>query len=178
MLVWIDLEMTGLDPERDVIVEIATLITNDELEIIAEGPDLVIHHSDEALSIMNDYVRNMHETSGLLTEIEQSSISMEQAGMETLQFIQSHVQEAGSVPLCGNSIGTDRRFLIKAFPEIDNFLHYRCIDVSTIKELARRWDPDVLTNAPKKNGGHRALNDIQESVIELRYYRDHFINSN
>ena len=178
MLVWIDLEMTGLDPERDVIVEIATLITNDELEIIAEGPDLVIHHSDEALSIMNDYVRNMHETSGLLTEIEQSSISMEQAGMETLQFIQSHVQEAGSVPLCGNSIGTDRRFLIKTFPEIDNFLHYRCIDVSTIKELARRWDPDVLTNAPKKNGGHRALNDIQESVIELRYYRDHFINSN
>jgi len=178
MLVWIDLEMTGLDPERDVIVEIATLITNDELEIIAEGPDLVIHHSDEALSIMNDYVRNMHETSGLLTEIEQSSISMEQAGMETLQFIQSHVQEAGSVPLCGNSIGTDRRFLIKAFPEIDNFLHYRCIDVSTIKELARRWNPDVLTNAPKKNGGHRALNDIQESVIELRYYRDHFINSN
>ncbi|MDG2210878.1 MAG: oligoribonuclease [Acidimicrobiales bacterium] len=178
MLVWIDLEMTGLDPERDVIVEIATLITNDELEIIAEGPDLVIHHSDEALSIMNDYVRNMHETSGLLTEIEQSSVSMEQAGMETLQFIQSHVQEAGSVPLCGNSIGTDRRFLIKAFPEIDNFLHYRCIDVSTIKELARRWNPDVLTNAPKKNGGHRALNDIQESVIELRYYRDHFINSN
>jgi oligoribonuclease len=178
MLVWIDLEMTGLDPERDVIVEIATLITNDELEIIAEGPDLVIHHSDEALSIMNDYVRNMHETSGLLTEIEQSSVSMEQAGMETLQFIQSHVQEAGSVPLCGNSIGTDRRFLIKAFPKIDNFLHYRCIDVSTIKELARRWNPDVLTNAPKKNGGHRALNDIQESVIELRYYRDHFINSN
>ena len=178
MLVWIDLEMTGLDPERDVIVEIATLITNDELEIIAEGPDLVIHHSDVALSIMNDYVRNMHETSGLLTEIEQSSVSMEQAGMETLQFIQSHVQEAGSVPLCGNSIGTDRRFLIKAFPEIDNFLHYRCIDVSTIKELARRWNPDVLTNAPKKNGGHRALNDIQESVIELRYYRDHFINSN
>ena len=178
MLVWIDLEMTGLDPERDVIVEIATLITNDELEIIAEGPDLVIHHSDEALSIMNDYVRNMHETSGLLTEIEQSSVSLEQAGIETLQFIQTHVQEAGSVPLCGNSIGTDRRFLIKAFPEIDNFLHYRCIDVSTIKELARRWNPDVLTNAPKKNGGHRALNDIQESVIELRYYRDHFINSN
>ena len=178
MLVWIDLEMTGLDPERDVIVEIATLITNDELEIVAEGPDLVIHHPDETLSIMNDYVRNMHETSGLLTEIKQSSVSLEQAGMETLQFIQSHVQEAGSVPLCGNSIGTDRRFLIKAFPEIDNFLHYRCIDVSTIKELARRWDPDVLTNAPKKNGGHRALNDIQESVIELRYYRDHFINSN
>jgi len=178
MLVWIDLEMTGLDPERDVIVEIATLITNNELEIVAEGPDLVIHHPDETLSIMNDYVRNMHETSGLLTEIKQSSVSLEQAGTETLQFIQSHVQEAGSVPLCGNSIGTDRRFLIKAFPEIDNFLHYRCIDVSTIKELARRWDPDVLTNAPKKNGGHRALNDIQESVIELRYYRDHFINSN
>ena len=178
MLVWIDLEMTGLDPERDVIVEIATLITSDELEIVAEGPDLVIHHPDETLSIMNDYVRNMHETSGLLTEIEQSSLSLEQAGMETLQFIQSHVQEAGSVPLCGNSIGTDRRFLIKAFPEIDNFLHYRCIDVSTIKELARRWNPDVLNNAPKKNGGHRALNDIQESVIELRYYRDHFINSN
>ena len=178
MLVWIDLEMTGLDPERDVIVEIATLITSDELEIVAEGPDLVIHHPDETLSIMNDYVRNMHETSGLLTEIEQSSVSLEQAGIETLQFIQTHVQEAGSVPLCGNSIGTDRRFLIKAFPEIDNFLHYRCIDVSTIKELARRWNPDVLTNAPKNNGGHRALNDIQESVIELRYYRDHFINSN
>ena len=150
MLVWIDLEMTGLDPERDVIVEIATLITSDELEIVAEGPDLVIHHPDETLSIMNDYVRNMHETSGLLTEIEQSSLSLEQAAIETLQFIQSHVQEAGSVPLCGNSIGTDRRFLIKAFPEIDNFLHYRCIDVSTIKELARRWNPDVLTNAPKK----------------------------
>ncbi len=178
MLVWLDLEMTGLDPEKDVIVEIATLITDDDLEIVAEGPDLVIHHSDETLTIMNDYVRNMHQNSGLLEEIRKSSISLEQAGMETLQFIKSHIKEVGSVPLCGNSIGTDRRFLIKAFPEIDEFLHYRCIDVSTIKELARRWDPDILTNAPKKDGGHRALNDIQESIIELRYYRDHFIKIN
>ncbi|HJP15489.1 MAG TPA: oligoribonuclease [Acidimicrobiales bacterium] len=178
MLVWVDLEMTGLDPEKDVIVEIATLITNDDLEIIAEGPDLVVHHSDETLANMNDYVRNMHQSSGLLEEIRKSSISLEQAGMETLQFIKLHIEEAGSVPLCGNSIGTDRRFLIKTFPEIDDFLHYRCIDVSTVKELARRWNPDVLANAPKKGGGHRALNDIQESVIELRYYRDHFIKFN
>ena len=177
MLVWMDLEMTGLNPEKDVIVEIATLITDDNLEIIAEGPDLVIHHPDETLTVMNDYVKNMHEGSGLLDDIKKSSISLEQAGVETLQFLKSHIQESGSIPLCGNSIGTDRRFLVKAFPEIDDFLHYRCVDVSTVKELVRRWSPDILDKAPKKVGGHRALNDIQESIIELRYYREHFMKS-
>ena len=176
MLAWMDLEMTGLDPTSDVIVEIATLITDDDLEIIAEGPDLVVHQPPEALALMDDFVRNMHTKSGLLPEIENATLSLEEAGAQTLAFLKEHIPDAGTVPLCGNSIGTDRRFLHAGLPDIENFLHYRSVDVSTIKELARRWYPEIMANAPAKAGGHRALDDIQESLYELRYYRKHLIN--
>jgi oligoribonuclease len=171
MLAWMDLEMTGLDPNRHVIVEIATLITDDDLELVAEGPDLVIHQPPEALAEMDDYVREMHTRSGLLAQIEASTITAEQAAAETLAFLRTHIPEARTVPLCGNSIGTDRRFLARWFPEIEDYLHYRSVDVSTLKELARRWYPTVLVGAPKKARGHRALDDIRESLDELRYYR-------
>lgn len=171
MLVWMDLEMTGLDPDRHIIVEIATLITDDELEVVAEGPGLVIHQGAEALETMDDFVRDMHTKSGLLEQIEQSTTSLDEARDQTLAFLHEHIAEAGTVPLCGNSIGTDRRFLAKQLPEIEEFLHYRSVDVSTIKELARRWYPGVLSKAPKKAAGHRALDDIRESLAELAYYR-------
>jgi oligoribonuclease len=171
MLAWMDLEMTGLDPDRHVIVEIATLVTDDELTLVAEGPDLVIHQPPEALALMDDYVRDMHTRSGLLAQIEASTVTPEQASAETLAFLRKHIPEAGTVPLCGNSIGTDRRFLAKWFPEIEEYLHYRCVDVSTLKELAKRWYPEALLGAPKKARGHRALDDIRESLDELRYYR-------
>lgn len=164
--------MTGLDPARHTIVEIATLITDDNLEIVAEGPDLVIATDEQALSLMDDVVRTMHTRSGLLTAIAESDITLEQAGKATLDFLREHVAQGVAVPLCGNSIGTDRRFLAAWLPEIDAFLHYRSIDVSTVKELARRWYPDAFANAPKKQGAHRALDDIRESVAELRYYRE------
>ena len=171
MLVWMDLEMTGLDPDRNAIVEIATLITDDELEIIAEGPDLVIAQPPEALAAMDDVVRDMHTRSGLLEAIAASTTTLDEAGLATLEFIKSHVPETRSVPLCGNSIGTDRRFLAKHLPAIEDHLHYRSIDVSTIKELSRRWYPSAVAGAPSKSGGHRALDDIRESVAELRYWR-------
>jgi oligoribonuclease len=171
VLVWMDLEMTGLDPRRDRVVEIATLVTDDELEVIAEGPDLVIATPPEALAAMDEVVRQMHTRSGLLDAISASTISLEQAAQETLTFVRQHIPEARKVPLCGNSIGTDRRFLAAYMPEIEDYLHYRSIDVSTIKELARRWYPDALAAAPRKLGAHRALDDIKESVEELRYWR-------
>jgi oligoribonuclease len=171
MLVWMDLEMTGLDPDRNAIVEIATLITDDELEIVAEGPDLVIAQPPEALAAMDDVVRDMHTRSGLLEAIAASTTTLDEAGQATLEFIKGHVPEPRSVPLCGNSIGTDRRFLAKHLPAIEDHLHYRSIDVSTIKELSRRWYPGAIAGAPSKSGGHRALDDIRESVAELRYWR-------
>lgn len=171
MLVWMDLEMTGLDPGRDVIVEIATLVTDDELEIVAEGPDLVVATTPDKLAGMDQVVVDMHTRSGLLTAIQASTVTLEEAGARTLAFIREHVPEARTVPLCGNSIGTDRRFLAAYLPEIEDHLHYRSIDVSTIKELARRWYPDTLAKAPGKSGGHRAMDDIRESVAELRYWR-------
>lgn len=171
MLVWIDLEMTGLDHTRDVIVEIATLITDDELDIVAEGPDLVIHQSDEVLAAMEPVVVEMHTRSGLLGEIRASTLTIEEAGAATLAFIREYVPVAGTVPLCGNSIGTDRRFLAAYLPDIENYLHYRSVDVSSIKELARRWYPEVLQQRGWKQGAHRALGDIRESVGELRLYR-------
>ena len=173
MLVWMDLEMTGLDPDRHVIVEIATIVTDDELAIVAEGPDLVVHQDAEAMASMDDFVRKMHTKSGLLPLIEASTTTLEEAGAQTLAFIKEHVPEARTVPLGGNSIGTDRRFLAKHLPEIEEFLHYRSIDVSTIKELTRRWYPDVLKARVEKEGRHRALDDIQASIDELRYYREH-----
>ncbi len=163
--------MTGLDPARHVIVEIATLLTDDDLTIIAEGPDLVVHQPPEALAQMDQVVLDMHTRSGLLPAIESSTTTLEEAGAATLAFLREHVPEAGTVPLCGNSIGTDRRFLATYLPEIEGHLHYRSVDVSTIKELSRRWYPGVLTAAPRKSGGHRALDDIRESVAELAYYR-------
>jgi oligoribonuclease len=167
-----DLEMTGLDPTRHVIVEIATLVTDDDLMIVAEGPDLVVSQPAEALAAMDDVVRDMHTRSGLLPAIEASTITLEEAGQATLAFIREHVPEPNTVPLCGNSIGTDRRFLDAHLPEVEKYLHYRSVDVSTIKELGRRWHPQVVSKAPRKAGGHRALDDIRESVAELRYYRE------
>jgi oligoribonuclease len=163
--------MTGLDPKRHTIVEIATLITDDELQLIAEGPDLVIATTDEALAQMNDVVTHMHTKSGLLDAIKASTISLQEAGKATLDFLKQHIPEAATVPLCGNSIATDRTFLAAQLPDIDNYLHYRSVDVSTIKELARRWYPEAYAKAPTKAGGHRALEDIRESVAELAYYR-------
>jgi oligoribonuclease len=149
-----DLEMTGLDVTRHVIVEVATLITDDSLEVVAEGPDLVVHTG-----------------SGMLEAIRSSQVSLEEAGETTLAFIRSHVPKARTVPLAGNSIGTDRRFLATFLPEIEEYLHYRSVDVSTIKELANRWYPEVMAGAPVKSGGHRAMEDIRESLAELAYYR-------
>jgi oligoribonuclease len=171
MLVWMDLEMTGLDHTSDVIVEIATLITDDELNIVAEGPDLVVHQPDDVLARMDPFVVDMHTRSGLLDLIRASTITLEQAGAETLAFIREHCPVERTVPLCGNSIGTDRRFLAAYLPEIEEYLHYRSVDVSSLKELVRRWYPDVLTQRGWKQGSHRALDDVRESVAELQLYR-------
>lgn len=168
-----DLEMTGLDPARHVIVEIATIVTDDELEVVAEGPDLVVHQPPEALAIMEEVVRTMHASSGLTEAIAASTVSLEEAGRRTLEFIKEHVPEPRTVPLCGNSIGTDRRFLAVHLPEIEDHLHYRSVDVSTIKELTRRWYPGALDGLPRKDTAHRALDDIRESILELRWYREH-----
>ena len=163
--------MTGLDPARNVIVEIATVITNDELETIAEGPDIVVHATPDELGAMEEVVRSMHTRSGLLLAIQSSPTSLAEAGDETLAFLRAHIGEPRSVPLCGNSIGTDRRFLAAHLPEVENFLHYRSIDVSSVKELCRRWYPGVLAGAPPKKETHRALDDIRELIAELAYYR-------
>jgi len=171
MLVWMDLEMTGLDHTSDVIVEIATLVTDDDLEIVAEGPDLVVHQPDDVLETMDPFVVDMHTKSGLLDQIRASTTTLEEAGAQTLEFIREHVPVARTVPLCGNSIGTDRRFLAAYLPEIEEHLHYRSVDVSSLKELIRRWHPDVLAQRGWKQGAHRALDDIRESVAELRLYR-------
>lgn len=164
--------MTGLDATRDVIVEIATLITDDDLNIVAEGPDLVIHATEEQLASMDQVVVDMHTSSGLLEEIRSSTITLAEAGDATLEFLRTHIPEPRTVPLCGNSIGMDRRFLNAYLPQIENHLHYRSVDVSTIKELARRWYPEALAAAPHKATAHRAMDDIRESVAELKYWRD------
>ena len=166
-----DLEMTGLDPATCVIVEVASLVTDDDLNLVAEGPDVVVAAPPEALAAMPDVVREMHRSSGLLAAIESSTVSLADAGRQTLEFIRQHVPEPRTVPLCGNSIGTDRRFLAVHLPEIEEWLHYRSIDVSSLKELCRRWYPEALAGAPAKRGSHRALDDIKESVAELAYYR-------
>ncbi len=172
MLAWIDLEMTGLDPSTEVIVEIAVLLTDDDLEIVAEGPDLVVFQPAEKLAAMADVVQRMHQTSGLTAAVAASTTSLEDAGRQVLDFLRRHIPQPGTVPLCGNSIGTDRRFLAAYLPELDRFFHYRSIDVSTVKELCRRWYPDAYGAAPAKASHHRALDDIRESVKELRHYRE------
>ena len=172
MLVWMDLEMTGLDATKDVIVEIATIVTDDELNIVAEGPDLVVHQTDETLAIMDKFVFDMHTRSGLLEAIRTSTVSLDDAGRATLEFIKQYVPVHRTVPLCGNSIGMDRRFLTAYMPEIENWLHYRSIDVSSVKELVRRWYPQVKNDLPHKTGSHRALDDIRASINELQFYRE------
>jgi oligoribonuclease len=169
-----DLEMTGLDPERNVIVEIATLVTDDDLNIVAEGPDLVVHATDEQLAEMDEVVRRMHTSSGLLPLIQQSAVTVEEAGMATLEFVRQHVP-AGETPLCGNSIAMDRSFLRVYLPELESHFHYRSIDVSTLKELCRRWNPKLYSGRPHKQTAHRALDDIRESVAELTFYKEQFV---
>jgi oligoribonuclease len=173
VLVWMDLEMTGLDPARHVIVEIATLVTDDDLNIIAEGPDLVVHHDEAALAEMDPVVVEMHTRSGLLELIRASTMTLADAGAQTLEFIKAHVSEPRRVPLCGNSIGMDRRFLAAYLPEIEEYLHYRSVDVSTVKELVKRWYPVLNSSRPRKAGAHRALDDVMESVAEMKFYREH-----
>jgi oligoribonuclease len=171
-LVWLDLEMTGLDPTRDVIVEIACVVTDAELRALDDGVDVVVHQTPDALAVMGDYVREMHTRSGLLTEIARSDTDLGAAGAAALTYVRGHVPEARSAPLCGNSIGTDRGFLARYLPELDTHLHYRNIDVSSLKELCRRWYPEEYRKRPDKAESHRALGDVLESIEELRYYRD------
>ncbi len=171
-LVWLDLEMTGLDVTRHMIVEVAVLVTDQDLEGLDEGLDVVVHQPPAALAEMDDFVRAMHTKSGLLPEIEASTVSLAEAGEQALAYIRRHIPKPGTAPLCGNSIGVDRRFLDRQLPELDAYLHYRSIDVSSLKELCRRWYPAVYKQRPAKRETHRALDDIRESIGELRYYRD------
>lgn len=172
-LVWIDCEMTGLDPEKDAILEIASIITDNNLCILEEGPSLVIHHDDQVLYSMQDWVRDMHTTSKLIDEVRKSKITMQDAEQQTLQFLKSHCKE-GMSPLCGNSVWNDRNFLIKYMPRITDFLHYRLIDVTSVKELVARWYPSDPDTEFLKSETHRALPDIHESIAELRHYRKYF----
>ena len=167
-LVWIDLEMTGLDPDTNTIIEIATIVTDPQLEVLAEGPCLAVHQSDAVLDRMDDWCKRTHGASGLVDRIKSSTVDLAEAERLTMEFIRAWVPQ-GKSPLCGNSIGHDRRFLRRYMPEVDAWLHYRVIDVSTIKELARRWYPGATP--PPKKGNHLALDDIRESIEELRWYR-------
>jgi oligoribonuclease len=170
-LVWIDCEMTGLDVERDALIEIACLVTDADLNLLDDGIDLIIKPPAEALDHMSDVVRDMHTTSGLLADLP-GGVTLAEAAEAVLGYVRTHVAEPRKVPLCGNSIATDRWFIARDMPELDAWLHYRMVDVSSIKELARRWFPRVYFASPAKHGGHRALKDITESVQELRYYRE------
>ena len=173
-LVWLDLEMTGLDLDRHVIVEIAALVTDDDLQPVDDGIDLIVHQPASALAEMDDFVRTMHTKSGLLPEIEASTLSLADAGAQVLDYVRGHVGE-GTSPLCGNSIGVDRRFLDRQLPELDRYIHYRSIDVSSFKELCRRWYPAVYKGRPGKTETHRALADVLESIAEMKYYREHML---
>jgi oligoribonuclease len=170
-LVWIDCEMTGLDLDRDALIEIACLVTDGTLDVLGEGLDLVIKPPPEALDQMEDVVREMHTSSGLLTELA-AGITLAEAQDQVLAHVRKYIAEPRRVPLAGNSIATDRVFIARDMPELDAFLHYRMVDVSSIKELARRWYPRTYFSSPLKRGGHRALADITESIQELRYYRE------
>ena len=170
-LVWIDMEMTGLDPEENVVLEIATIITDKDLNVLAQGPVIAIHQSDEELAKMDDWNVNTHTKSGLVARVKASEHDEARAVAETLDFIRQWVPERTS-PLCGNSIGQDRRFMVKHMGELEAFFHYRNVDVSTIKELVRRWQPELLEQFTK-SGSHQALDDIRESIAELQFYRSH-----
>jgi len=169
-LVWIDCEMTGLDPTKDALVEVAVLVTDFDLAVLGEGLDLVIKPPVEALDQMVPFVREMHTSSGLLDQLD-SGVTVAEAEEQVLRYVREHCPEGSRPPLAGNTVGTDRIFLTRDMPTLDAFLHYRVVDVSSIKELARRWYPRTYYNAPAKRGNHRALADIQESIEELRYYR-------
>ena len=170
-LVWIDCEMTGLELQRDALIEVAALVTDSDLNILGEGVDVVIHVDDEQLDGMVDVVREMHARSGLTDAVRASTVSLAEAEERVLEYITKHVPEPKSAPLCGNSIATDRGFLARYMPTLDNHLHYRMVDVSSIKELTRRWYPRVYFGQPAKGLSHRALADIKESIRELAYYR-------
>jgi oligoribonuclease len=170
-LVWIDCEMTGLDVADDLLIEVAALVTDSELNVLGDGIDVVIGASAEQLERMPDVVRDMHASSGLTEAVLASSVTLEQAEQQVLAYIKQYVPEPKKAPLCGNSIATDRGFLQRDMAELDSWLHYRMVDVSSVKELARRWYSRAYYSSPKKGGGHRALADIRESVTELRYYR-------
>ena len=170
-LVWADCEMTGLDLRRDALIEIAVLVTDSELRILDEGVDIVITAPDELLDGMQPVVREMHANSGLTDAVRASTTTVAEAEQQVLDYLRKHVPEARTVPLCGNSIATDRAFLARDMPELDAFLHYRMVDVSSIKELCRRWYPRVYFSQPQKGLSHRALADVKESIRELRYYR-------
>ena len=174
-LIWIDLEMTGLAPNADRILEIATLITDANLNIIAEGPNLAVRQSDELLDGMDDWNQRHHSKTGLIEKVKNSRIDDKEAERQTIEFLVQY-SEKGASPMCGNSICQDRRFLANYMPELEEFFHYRNLDVSSIKELVRRWKPEILEGLVKK-GTHIAMDDIKDSVIELVHYREHFINA-
>jgi oligoribonuclease len=170
-LVWIDCEMTGLDLRRDALIEVAVVVTDAELNLLDEGLDVIIHAADDVLDTMIPFVRDMHASSGLTDAVRASTIGLGEAEKLVLDYVKSHIPDARSAPLCGNSIGTDRGFLARDMPTLDEHLHYRMIDVSCIKELAKRWYPRVYQSQPEKGLAHRALADIRESVRELEFYR-------
>ncbi|NOT86073.1 MAG: oligoribonuclease [Methylococcaceae bacterium] len=172
-LIWIDLEMTGLNPDIDVIIEIATIVTDKDLHILAQGPVLAVKQSDAALAAMDEWNQTHHGQSGLIERVKNSTVSVAEAEQATVDFLREWVG-AGVSPMCGNSIGQDRRFLVRAMPKLEAYFHYRSIDVSTLKELAARWAPAVKEGF-KKESTHIALDDIKESIEELQYYREHFI---
>ncbi|ELC0660984.1 oligoribonuclease [Vibrio fluvialis] len=173
-LIWIDLEMTGLDPETHKIIEIASIVTDSQLNILAEGPVLAVHQPESELQKMDDWCTNTHTNSGLVDRVRQSSVNEDDAVAQTIAFLEQWVP-AGKSPICGNSIGQDRRFLYKHMPRLEEYFHYRYIDVSTIKELTRRWKPEVLDGFSKQ-GSHLALDDIRESIAELKFYRGTIFN--
>lgn len=171
LLVWVDLEMTGLDPKKCTVLEIGAIITNNNLEVVAEGPSIAIHHSQKVLNSMESWSRYHHRKSGLTEECRASKISLKKAEEAVLKFVKEHCKEK-TAPLCGNTIWQDRRFLVKYMPKLESYLHYRTIDVSSIKELVKRWYPEGHKMPREKNQTHRVMDDIRESVEELRYYRD------
>ncbi|MDT7728237.1 MAG: oligoribonuclease [Actinomycetota bacterium] len=170
-LVWIDCEMTGLDLGKDALIEIAALVTDSELNVLGEGVDIVIHADEEALANMPEVVQKMHAHSGLTEEVRRSTVTLEEAERRVLEYVKAHVPDPNNAPLAGNSIGTDRGFITRDMPDLDGHLHYRMVDVSSIKELVRRWYPRIYYAKPEKGLAHRALADIKESIGELDYYR-------